>query len=43
VGCEIDKDYFKAQEERFAAHTSQSSLFVSTPPQVAMFTEEAIT
>lgn len=27
VGCEIDEDYFKAQEERFAAHTAQSSLF----------------
>lgn len=23
VGCEIDKDYFKAQEERFAAHSAQ--------------------
>lgn len=28
VGCEIDKDYFAAQEERFAAHTAQLSLFV---------------
>jgi len=28
VGCEIDKDYFDAQEERFAAHTAQCSLFV---------------
>lgn len=28
VGCEIDKDYFAAQEERFAAHTAQQSLFV---------------
>ena len=28
VGCEIDEDYFKAQEERFKAHTSQQSLFV---------------
>ena len=27
VGCEIDPDYFKAQEERFAAHTAQESLF----------------
>lgn len=27
VGCEIDRDYFKAQEERFAAHTAQCSLF----------------
>lgn len=23
VGCEIDKDYFKAQEERFEAHSAQ--------------------
>ena len=28
VGCEIDKDYFAKQEERFAAHTAQLSLFV---------------
>lgn len=28
VGCEIDPVYFKAQEERFAAHTAQTSLFV---------------
>ena len=28
VGCEIDEDYFKAQEERFKAHTSQQSFFV---------------
>lgn len=28
VGYEIDKDYFDKQEERFAAHTAQCSLFV---------------
>lgn len=28
AGCEIDPDYYKAQEERFAAHTAQQSLFV---------------
>ena len=27
VGCEIDKDYFDAQEARFAAHAAQESLF----------------
>ncbi len=27
-GYEIDSDYFKAQEERFAAHVSQQSLFI---------------
>ena len=30
VGCEIDPDYFKAQEERFAAHTAQQNLFVDS-------------
>ncbi len=29
VGCEIDEDYFKAQEERYQAHISQQSLFIS--------------
>lgn len=28
VGYEIDKEYFEKQEERFAAHTAQLSLFV---------------
>lgn len=28
VGFEIDKEYFDKQEERFAAHTAQMSLFV---------------
>lgn len=28
VGFEIDKEYFEKQEERFAAHTAQISLFV---------------
>lgn len=28
VDCEINPDYFNAQEERFAAHTAQTSLFV---------------
>lgn len=27
VGCEIDREYYDAQEERFAAHTAQISLF----------------
>lgn len=27
VGCEIDPDYFKAQEERFENYTNQTSLF----------------
>lgn len=28
VGCEIDPDYFKAQEQRFSRHAAQCSLFV---------------
>lgn len=28
VGCEIDKNYYTAQEERFAAHAAQLSLFI---------------
>lgn len=28
VGCEIDPDYFKAQEERFAAHAKQMSMLI---------------
>lgn len=27
VGCEIDKDYFKAQEARFAAHAAQLTVW----------------
>ena len=28
VGCEVDKDYFDAQERRFAEHTAQENLFL---------------
>lgn len=28
VGCEIDKDYFEAQEYRFTQHTAQLNLFL---------------
>ena len=28
VGCEIDKDYFDAQERRFADYTAQTNLFL---------------
>lgn len=28
VGCEIDKEYFDKQEERFEKHTAQTNLFV---------------
>lgn len=29
TGCELDKGYFTAQEERFLAHTEQQSLFIT--------------
>ena len=32
VGCEIDKDYFEAQEKRFKEHISQISLFDNNKP-----------
>ena len=28
MGCEFDKDYFEAQEERFKEHTAQENLFL---------------
>lgn len=28
IGCELDKTYFKLQEERFERHISQTSLFI---------------
>lgn len=28
VGCELDKDYFEAQERRFAQHAAQLNLFL---------------
>lgn len=28
IGCEIDKDYFEAQEKRFSEHCAQKELFV---------------
>lgn len=36
VGCEIDPYYFKAQEERFQAHTSQVNLFLEMEKQEGM-------
>ena len=35
VGCEIDKDYFNAQEERFKRHTAQIRLFDIVPEPTA--------
>ena len=36
VGCEIDKDYFEAQEKRFEQHTAQGNLFLDTRATVEM-------
>ena len=30
VGCEIDGEYFDAQEKRFGQHTAQENLFLNT-------------
>ncbi len=37
IGCEIDKDYWEAQEERFKNHTDQIDLFSPTDLQGSMF------
>lgn len=42
AGCEIDKYYFDKQEERFAAHTAQISLFESEQEIISEFKEDAI-
>ena len=34
VGFEIDKDYFEAQEERFARHTAQGNLFLENVSKI---------
>jgi site-specific DNA-methyltransferase (adenine-specific) len=36
MGCELDEDYWKAQEERFKSHTSQIDLFAPTELQPMM-------
>jgi site-specific DNA-methyltransferase (adenine-specific) len=36
VGCEIDKDYFEAQEKRFLSHSSQVNLFLQEDQQIAL-------
>lgn len=33
VGCELVKEYFDLQEERFAAYTSQTNLFLTEEQQ----------
>lgn len=37
IGYEISKEYFDLQEERFAAHTAQKSLFVDQEEQEGLF------
>ena len=36
VGCELDADYWKAQEERFKSHTMQGDLFSGKELQGSM-------
>lgn len=36
--CELDADYFRAQEKRFANHISQQKLFTPTRPEPAVQT-----
>lgn len=40
TGYELDKDYFEAQEKRFAIHTAQASLF--TPQVVEAVAQESL-
>lgn len=37
VGCEIDKDYWEAQEERFKKHTQQGDLFSGEDLQQSIY------
>lgn len=41
VGCELDPDYFKAQEERFQRHISQADLFGADEMQDLIFNNNA--
>ena len=38
-GCEIDKDYWEAQEERYNTHISQQDLFSGEDMQKAIYQE----
>ncbi len=39
-GCEIDKDYWKAQEKRYSIHAAQGDLFSSEDYQERIYKEE---
>lgn len=39
TGCEIDKEYFEAQEKRFSEHCAQKELFVFSGGQIQEATE----
>jgi len=41
-GCEIDKDYWKAQEERYNTHIQQSDLFAPDVIQEAIYQGEML-
>jgi site-specific DNA-methyltransferase (adenine-specific) len=34
--CELDKDYFEAQEKRFNSHISQQKLFAPVPKEMGL-------
>ena len=39
-GCELDKDYWQAQEERYKNHIAQQSLFDTEEIQSLVFGED---
>ncbi len=41
-GCEIDKDYWEAQEERYNTHIQQSDLFAPDVIQEAIYQGEML-
>lgn len=42
VGCEIDKDYWEAQEERYTQHAQQQDLFSSEDMQKEIYQKELL-
>jgi hypothetical protein len=41
-GCEIDKDYWEAQEKRYQEHIQQASLFGGEELQSLTYSEPAL-
>ena len=42
TGCEIDKDYWEAQEERYKTHVSQQDLFTPEVMQDTIYQKELL-